>query len=298
MQNTVNRGAARLLGLFFAMLLTGCKFDLLDPKGDIGVQEKNLILTSTWAMLIIVVPVILLTLFFAWRYRASNGKAAYRPDWSHSTRVEVVVWAVPAVIILFLANLTWDSTHALDPYKPIVARASPINVDVVALDWKWLFIYPDLGVASVNQMAMPVGVPVNFRITSDSAMNSFFIPQLGSQVYAMAGMATQLHLIADKEGAYDGLSANFSGAGFSDMKFKALALPEDGFRQWVAKARDASDALDAPSYQRLSAPSQADPVAYFKAVDPGLFQSIVMKYDGKRMPMQLSLCAPGAVPEK
>ena len=178
-----------------ALSLSGCNLDVLNPKGSVGAAEKALIATSTWAMLIVVVPVILLTLWFAWRYRASNRNATYAPNWSHSTAIEVVIWTVPTLIILFLGVLTWKTTHG-DPYKPLESSVKPIDVEVVALDWKWLFIYPELGIASVNQLAIPVGTPVNFRITSDSVMNSFFIPQLGGQV-AMAGMQTRLHLIAD-----------------------------------------------------------------------------------------------------
>lgn len=294
MPKRFGRPIAKWLSLSSSFILSGCEFDVLNPKGAIGLQEKSLILTSTWAMLIVVIPVILLTLFFAWKYRASNTTAAYRPDWSHSTRIEVVIWAVPAVIILFLAGLTWDSTHALDPYKPIASEVKPIDVDVVALDWKWLFIYPDLGIAAVNQLAMPVGTPVNFHITSDSVMNSFFIPRLGSQIYAMAGMVTQLHLIADEAGDYDGLSANFSGPGFSDMTFHALAVPNDRFDQWVQQVRSASAHLDADEYQKLAAPSTANPVTYFSQVSPPLFHSIVMKYDSE--PMRMSSAMPMPMP--
>ena len=195
--------------------LSGCsELHVLDPKGSVGAAEKSLIITSTVTMLIVVIPVIILTLFFAWRYRASNRNATYAPKWAHSTAIEVVVWTIPTLIILFLGILTWKTTHELDPYKPLESSVKPINVEVVALDWKWLFIYPDLGIATVNQVAFPVGTPVNFRITSDSVMNSFFIPQLGSQIYAMAGMQTRLHLIADEAGDYAGVSANYSGQGY------------------------------------------------------------------------------------
>ena len=172
-------------------LLSGCSnLDLLNSKGSVGIAERNLIATSTWAMLIVVIPVIAMTLLFAWRYRATNKNAEYRPNWSHSTGIEIAIWTIPTLIILFLGVLTWKSTHELDPYRPLESSVKPINVEVVALDWKWLFIYPDLGIASVNQLALPVGTPVNFNITSDSVMNSFFIPQLGGQIYAMAGMQT------------------------------------------------------------------------------------------------------------
>jgi cytochrome o ubiquinol oxidase subunit II len=269
------------LGSGLVASLAGCSGDLavLDPKGSVGVAEKHLILTATWAMLLVVVPVILLTLFFAWRYRASNRNATYAPKWAHSTAIEVVVWAIPAVIILFLAILTWKTSHELDPYKPLESSAKPINVEVVALDWKWLFIYPDLGIATVNQLAVPVGTPVNFRITSDSVMNSFFIPQLGTQVYAMAGMQTRLHLIADEAGDYAGISANYSGAGFSDMKFRTLATSQQDFDAWVQKVKASRGNLSMDQYATVAQPSEKAPVEYFSTVDPKLFSNIIAKYN-------------------
>jgi len=280
-----------LLGMSLVLLLAGCDLDVLNPKGSVGIAEKSLIATSTWAMLIVVVPVIALTLFFAWRYRASNPNAAYRPKWAHSTPIEVVVWLIPALIILFLANLTWKSTHQLDPYKPLQSNIKPVNVEVVALDWKWLFIYPDLGIASINQLTVPVGTPVTFRITSDSVMNSFFIPQLGSQVYAMAGMQTRLHLIANEPGDYEGESANFSGRGFSDMKFRTLATSPDAFDAWVTKVRASSSQLDMTTYYALARPSEKSPVSYFSSVDPRLFRNIVAKYNnGNVLDLQDNSC--------
>ena len=253
--------------------------EVLDPKGSIGVAEKHLIATSVWTMLLVVIPVILLTLWFAFHYRASYRNATYAPKWSHSTAIEIVVWTIPALIILFLGILTWKSTHELDPYKPIESNVKPINVEVVALDWKWLFIYPDLGIASVNQLAVPVGTPVNFSITSDSVMNSFFIPQLGSQVYAMAGMQTRLHLIADHAGNYAGISSNFSGRGFSDMKFRTLATSQQDFDAWVQKVKASSTALSMDKYATVSQPSEKAPVQYFSTVDPKLFTNIIAKYN-------------------
>ncbi len=275
--------AGRLAGLVSiapAFLLAGCNnLELLAPKGPIGAAEKSLIATSTWAMLIVVIPVIFLTLLFAWRYRASNKSAEYRPNWAHSTAIEVAVWTIPALIILFLAVLTWKSTHELDPYKPLESDVKPINVEVVALDWKWLFIYPDLGIASVNQLAIPVGTPVNFRITSDTVMNSFFIPQLGGQIYAMAGMQTRLHLLAEEAGDYAGTSANFSGKGFSDMKFRTLAESPEDFNAWVAKVRASTDHLDMDRYYAVAKPEEKAPVSYFSSVDPKLFNNIVARYN-------------------
>jgi cytochrome o ubiquinol oxidase subunit II len=269
------------LGGGLLVSLAGCSgnFAVLDPKGSVGVAEKSLIATATWAMLLVVVPVIILTLAFAWRYRASNRNATYAPKWAHSTAIEVVVWAIPAVIILFLAILTWRTSHELDPYKPLESNVKPINVEVVALDWKWLFIYPDLGIATVNQLAVPVGTPVNFRITSDSVMNSFFIPQLGTQVYAMAGMQTRLHLIADEAGDFDGLSSNYSGKGFSDMKFRTLATSQQDFDAWVKKVKASSGQLSMDQYATVAQPQEKAPVQYFSTVDPKLFSNIIAKYN-------------------
>ena len=269
------------LGSGLLVSLAGCSgnFAVLDPKGSVGAAEKSLILTATWAMLLVVVPVIILTLLFAWRYRASNRNATYAPKWAHSTAIEVVVWAIPAAIILFLAILTWRTSHELDPYKPLESSVKPINVEVVALDWKWLFIYPDLGIASVNQLAVPVGTPVNFRITSDSVMNSFFIPQLGTQVYAMAGMQTRLHLIADEAGDFDGLSSNYSGKGFSDMKFRTLATSQQDFDAWVQRVKTSSTQLSMDEYATVAKPQEKAPVQYFSTVDPKLFNNIIAKYN-------------------
>jgi cytochrome o ubiquinol oxidase subunit 2 len=275
-----------------SLCLSGCKLDVLDPKGAIGLAEKSLIATSTFVMLLVVIPVVVLTLVFAWRYRSTNRNATYAPKWAHSTAIEVVVWTIPALIILYLAILTWKTTHELDPYRPIESAVKPIEVQVVALDWKWLFIYPELGIATVNQVAFPVGTPVNFRITSDSVMNSFFIPQLGSQIYAMAGMQTRLHLIADHAGDFAGVSANYSGRGYSDMKFRALAMNQADFDTWVAKLKSSPERLDMNAYWTMAKPSEKDPVRYFSTVDPKLFNNIVGKYNnGHVLDLQDDNCA-------
>jgi cytochrome o ubiquinol oxidase subunit II len=279
MKHKSKSGFCKRLAIFAALSLSGCKMDLFDPKGRIGLAEKELILNSTWAMLIVVVPVIFLTLLFAWRYRESNKSATYLPKWAHSTKIEVVIWLVPSLIILYLGIMTWKSTHALDPYKPLASEVKPINVEVVALDWKWLFIYPELGIASINQLEFPVGTPVNFKITSDSVMNSFFIPQLGGQIYAMAGMQTRLHLIADEAGDYAGMSANFSGEGFSDMKFRAIATTPEAFAAWVKTVKGSPVELDGVNYASVAAPSEKHPVQYFSKVDANLFQKIVARYN-------------------
>jgi cytochrome o ubiquinol oxidase subunit II len=263
-----------------ALLLSGCTLDVLSPKGDIGMQEKSLILIATGLMLVVVIPVIAMTLYFAWRYRASNTKATYAPKWSHSTAIEVVVWTVPCIIIAILATITWRTTHALDPYKPLAGDVKPITIQAVSMDWKWVFIYPDYGVASVNELAFPANVPVNFEITSDSVMNAFFIPQLGSQIYAMAGMETKLHLIANEPGTYAGISSNYSGAGFSDMHFNAIATSEQGFQDWINKAKASQLSLDDQTYHLLVQPSEKVPVTYYTHVKPELFHSIIAQYMG------------------
>lgn len=292
MKTRILHRASGLIRFAPLMMLSGCKLELLDPKGSIGMAEKQLIATSTWAMLIVVIPVILLTLLFAWRYRASNTEAEYRPKWAHSTVIEVVIWTIPSLIILFLAILTWKTTHELDPYKPLASEVKPINVEVVALDWKWLFIYPDLGIATVNQLAFPVDTPVNFTITSDSVMNSFFIPQLGTQVYAMAGMQTRLHLDANEPGDFAGMSANFSGKGFSDMKFRALAKSPADFAAWVAQVRASKDNLDMNRYSVMSEPEEKATVGYFSSVDPKLFHNIIARYNnGHVMDPKDAICA-------
>jgi cytochrome o ubiquinol oxidase subunit 2 len=198
-----------------------------------------------------------------------------------------VIWVIPCLIILVLGVITWDSTHTLDPYRRIAAGdRKPINVEVVSLDWKWLFIYPDLHIASVNEMAMPVGTPVSFNITSDTVMNSFFIPQLGSQIYAMAGMQTRLHLLADHPGTYRGISANFSGDGFSDMNFNAIATDQAGFDAWVRKARQSGSTLDGAAMAKLEQASQDVPVRYYGSVQGDPYGDLVSSFMGKAMSMQ------------
>nr|WP_275658895.1 ubiquinol oxidase subunit II [Shewanella sp. Isolate11] len=261
------------------LMLAGCEGGVLDPKGQVGIDEKQLIIISTLLMLIVVIPVIFMTLFFAWKYRDGRDHEIYAPKWAHSKTIELVVWLVPIVIVVILGVITWGSTHKLDPYKPLDHEAKPITVEVVSLNWKWLFIYPDQGIASVNELAFPVNVPVNFKISSDTAMNSFFIPQLGSQIYSMAGMTTKLHLIANEPGTYKGISANYSGAGFTGMKFDAIATADQAsFDAWVAKVKHQGQTLDSKSYQALAEESINNPVAYYSTVSDGLFNQIVMQY--------------------
>ncbi|MCO5399127.1 ubiquinol oxidase subunit II [Ralstonia soli] len=259
-------------------MMSGCTLELLSPKGSVGEQEKTLILVSLGVMLLVVIPVIMLTLWFAWRYRESNTQATYAPKWSHSTAIEIVVWGIPCLIVACLGVLIWDTTHKLDPYQPLASQVEPVEVDVIALNWKWLFIYPQYGVASLNELAIPAGTPINFRLTSESMMNAFFVPQLGSMVYTMAGMRTRLHLIADHPGVYLGQSAAYSGAGFSDMHFKTIATPRAEFDAWVRQAKASGHVLDRKAYRTLEQPSSKDPVTLYAAVAPRLFDGVVDKY--------------------
>lgn len=228
-----------LLPLLGTLLLGGCNMTLLNPTGQVGLEQKNLIITATLLMLLVVVPVIVMTFLFAWKYRASNTKATYTPKWNHSTKIEIAVWTVPVLIIIALGYITYKSTHELDPYRPIESDVKPVTIEVVALDWKWLFIYPEQGIATVNKIVFPAHTPINFKITSDAVMNSFFIPGLGGQIYAMAGMQTKLHLIADRNAEMEGISANYSGAGFTGMKFKAIATSQEDFDAWVSEVKKA-----------------------------------------------------------
>jgi cytochrome o ubiquinol oxidase subunit 2 len=265
-------------------LLAGCNMTVMSPAGDIAVQQKNLIIASTALMLVVIVPVIALTFLFAWRYRASNPDATYDPDWHHSTQLEVVIWTIPLLIVIALGAMTWISTHTLDPFRPlsrlgpkrpVPADVKPLQVQAVALDWKWLFIYPEHGIATVNEMAAPVDTPIAFRITSTSVWNTLYVPALAGMIYAMPGMETKLHAVINEEGDYTGMSAHYSGPGFSRMNFAFRGLSGQGFDEWVAKARAAGVALDRKAYLEIEKPSEADPVRYFGTVENGLFEAIV-----------------------
>jgi len=262
-------------------LLAGCQSALLAPKGQVGQDQKTLLITSVVLMLLVVIPVIVMTIAFAWKYRASNTKARYEPEWSHSTAIEVVVWSIPCLIILVLAVLTWRSSHALDPYRPLQSDVKPVTIEAISMDWKWLFIYPEEGVATVNEIAVPVDTPLNFRITSDTVMNSFFIPHLGTQIYAMAGMQTKVHLIANEPGEYFGISANYSGHGFSKMGFAVHATDAAGYQAWLQKVKASPNKMDDAAFQALAANRNDKaqyPVTYFASVQDGLFKSLLDKH--------------------
>jgi cytochrome o ubiquinol oxidase subunit 2 len=253
---------------------------VLDPQGPIAHAERLILLDSTAIMLAVVVPVILATLVFAWWFRASNLKATYRPNWAYSGRLEFIVWSIPALVVLFLGGIGWVSSHDLDPGKPLQSEVAPIEVQVVSLDWKWLFIYPAQGIASVNRLVVPAGTPIHFRLTSATVMNSFFVPQLGTQIYTMSGMATQLNLQADQPGTYPGLSAQFSGDGFADMHFDVEAMPQAAFGEWADQTKAKAPVLDDAAYAELTRNSSAVAPAVYRGVDPGLFDNIV----GMRIP--------------
>ncbi len=285
-----------LLLLPAVALLTGCNAVLLSPSGDLAVRQRDLIIISTGLMLLIIVPVIVLTLLFAWRYRASNQQAEYAPDWDHSTLLELLIWAAPLLIIIALGALTWVSTHKLDPYRPLAQLdaerelppdSQPLTVEVVALDWKWLFFYPEQGIATVNELAAPVDRPIRFRITASTVMNSFFIPALAGQVYAMPGMETKLHAVINQPGIYDGFSANYSGAGFSGMHFKFHGMSTREFEQWVQQNKAGGTALTRDAYLKLEQPGGREPVRRYASVASGLYDAILNRcVEANRMCMK------------
>ena len=257
-----------------AIFISGCR-GILDPVGPVGQAEKTILINSTAIMLAIVIPTMIATLAVAWWYRRSNSKATYRPDWEYSGAIEMVVWGIPLLTIMLLGGITWISSHDLEPSKPLASTKPPLKVEVVSLDWKWLFIYPDQGIATVNQLVVPAGTPVTYRLTSATVWNVFFVPQFGTMIYTMPRMTTRLNLQADRQGAYEGLSAHFSGDGFPGMQFKAEVLPDDQFAMWAQGARGRGGPLDATSYAQLLKPSSYVKPMTYGSVAPGLFDAIV-----------------------
>jgi cytochrome o ubiquinol oxidase subunit 2 len=259
-----------------AILLVSCqRAGVLDPQGPIASAQQLLLINSTAIMLVVVIPVIVATLAFTWWYRSSNARATRAADESYEGRVELVVWSIPVLTVILLGGVIWIGSHLLDPRAPILGKSDPLRVDVVALDWKWLFIYPDKGVAAVNQLVIPVGTPIEFRLTSATVMNSFFVPQLGSQIYAMGGMTTHLNLLADAPGEYPGFSANFSGDGFSWMRFVARSVRVADFNAWLDQVRGTGSVLDEAAYAELAKPSKDVPATTYRSVEPKLFEHIV-----------------------
>jgi cytochrome o ubiquinol oxidase subunit II len=284
----IAQSSIALIAVIGVALLGGCTEGVLDPKGPIAAAERQILFNALGIMLAIVIPTILATLGVAAWYRASNRRARYLPDFEYSGRLEVLVWAIPAMTVILVGGVAWVGAHDLDPRKPIVSAAKPIHVQVASLDWKWLFIYPDQGIATVNQLTIPVGTPVDFELTSSGVMNSFFVPQLGSQIYTMAGMVTRVHLQADHPGTYRGLSAQFSGDGFADMRFNVDAVPTEDFARWVDATRNSGPALDARTYADLVKPSAAVTPFTYRAVAPDLFDGIVTSVMQPDAPSQLT----------
>lgn len=264
--------------------LAGCDLVLLNPAGDIARQQSNLLISATLLMLLIVIPVIFMSIYFAWKFRESNTDAEYDPDWDHSTQIELYVWAAPLLIIIALGAMTWVNTHTLDPYRPLdrITKGQPttedtpvLRIQAIALEWKWLFVYPDLGIATVNEVAAPIDMPIRFQITSPKLMNSLFIPTLAGMVYGMPGMETKIHAVINELGDYEGVSGNYSGEGYSNMRFRFKGLSDSEFEAWVAEAKSSDRALDRMSYTRLTEHSFKHPVERFASVEAGLYQKIL-----------------------
>jgi len=284
-QNKSFRTLSCIAGMAVAAGLAGCsKAVVLHPAGDVAAQQAHMVVTATWLMMIIIVPVIALTLLFAWKYRQGNTEAAYEPEWHHSTSLELVIWTVPLFIVIALGALTWIGTHKLDPYRPLdrigeeralPSDVKPLEVQVVALDWKWLFFYPEQGIATVNELAAPVDRPIVFKITASTTMNAFYVPDLAGMIYAMPGMQTELHAVINHTGVFKGMSSHYSGAGFSGMTFQFHGLSNEGFAQWIARAKAEGKSLDREAYLDLAKPSERDPVQRFATVEAGLYDKVL-----------------------
>lgn len=261
-----------------ALYISSHDIAVLNPKGMIGVKERDIIITASLLMLIVVIPVFILAWFFAWRYREGSNKGKHAPDWEHNYIAEYCWWGVPMVIVTILGVIAWKSSHTLNPFRPIENGKKPITIQAVAMEWKWLFIYPEQGIATINLVEFPEKTPLSFEITADAPMNSFWIPQLGGQIYAMPAMRSKLHLIADEVGSYRGFSSNYSGKGFAGMKFEAKATTQAEFDQWVMSVKRSPKRLGLAEYEKLVEPSEYDPVALYNLTDQDLFHSIIMKY--------------------
>lgn len=274
------------IGGVIAMMVVaaqGASMPVIDTKGVIGDAQRDLLYFAVLIMLIVVLPVFFLVIFISWRYREGNKKAKYLPEWAGNKWLEMIWWGVPMIIIAILSVVTWQSSHSLDPYRPLEQNKAPVNIQAVALQWKWLFIYPEENIAAVGEMAMPIHTPVAFTLTSDAPMNSFWIPQLGGQIYAMSGMSTKLHLDANTPGDYRGTSANLSGEGHSDMTFIAKARSDRDYTNWVKNARESGELLDSAAYEKLRLPSKNEGVKYYRLATTELYDSIVKRYSGSHM---------------
>jgi cytochrome o ubiquinol oxidase subunit 2 len=273
-------GLVILVGLIFvsAVYFQNHPVAVLQPKGVVGQKEKQLIIIGVLLSTLVVIPVFVMTAVIAYKYRETNSKAKYTPDWDRSRFYETVWWGIPIIIISVLSLITWNSAHALDPSKPLVSNVKPMTIQVISLDWKWLFIYPQQNIATVNFLEFPVNTPLNFEITSDSVMNSFWVPQLGGQIYAMPGMATQLHLMADQVGDFNGSSANISGSGFSGMTFTARSATAADFIGWLSQVKQAPAALTQAEYTKLAKPSKNNPPVVYSTGPSSLFSTVILKY--------------------
>ena len=258
-----------------AISLAACNRGVFDPVGPVAAQEKQLLINSTAIMLAIIIPTMIATVAIAFWFRRGNSKAEYRPDWEYSGAIELVVWAIPVLTIMLLGGIAWIGSHDLEPSKPLKSANPPINVQVVSMDWKWLFIYPDEGIATVNQLVVPAGTPVNFKLTSATVWNVFWAPQMGSMIYTMPRMTTRLNLQADRQGVFEGRSGHFSGDGFSGMEFKVHSVPRAQFAAWAQGAHGKGAVLDGRGYAELSKPSSYVKPMIFGTVAPGLFDAIV-----------------------
>lgn len=268
-------------------LLSGCHFAILDPKGIIAASEKKIFIDAMLLMLIVVIPVVIMSFVIPWRYRASNTKAVYTPDWSHNTLMEIIWWAIPCVIIVILSVWAWIDTHKLDPYRSLSTDKNTVMIEAIALNWKWLFIYPQENIATVNFMEIPVNKPVRLYVAADAPMNSIEIPQIAGQIYAMTGMQTKLNLMATSLGTYKGLSTNFSGDGFSGMTFAVKVADESDYESWLKTVKESPDHLTASAYQRLTKDSENNPIQYFASAAPNLFSESIIKYMGPMPGMSL-----------
>jgi cytochrome o ubiquinol oxidase subunit 2 len=275
-RDRIRAGASRTLPAIAALLaLSACNRGIFDPVGPVAAQEKQLLINSTAIMLAIIIPTMIATVGVAWWFRRGNTKATYRPDWEYSGAVEMVVWGIPILTVMLLGGIAWIGSHDLEPSKPLKSDKPPLNVEVVSLDWKWLFIYPDQGIATVNQLVVPAGTPVSYRLTSATVWNVFWVPQMGTMIYTMPRMTTRLNLQADKPGSFTGVSGHFSGDGFPGMQFQVQSLPPDQFAMWAQGARGQGPMLDGRSYAELSKPSSYVKPMTYGAVAPALFDSIV-----------------------
>lgn len=283
-QTFATKWARRLAAAAVPLLLSGCDMVVMNPTGDIARQQRDLILVATGLMLLVIVPVLALIVVFALRYRKGKNPQAYDPSFTHSTRIELVVWSIPLIIIGVLGAITWVTTHKLDPFRPLDRIApgrpippgtKPLEIDVVAMDWKWLFIYPEQGIATVNELALPVDVPVQFKITATSQMNTFYAPTLAGMIYAMPGMQSMLHAVLNEPGDTWGYSGNYTGAGYTDMRFQLHGVDQAGFDQWVATVKASPDALSTARYVALDQPSEKVPVMHFGSVPAGIFKRAV-----------------------